>query len=92
MRRDERGKGDRDEAEADDRRRPGYGDEALVAPADAEQRHARLNQHQRKREHQRVVAELGGGERADSPTHCTLPSVSCQTPCAFSASTTSFGI
>ncbi len=93
MRCDERGEGDRDEAEADDRRRPGNGDQSLVAPADPDQRHARLDEHQRQREDQRIVAEFGDGERADRAAHCVaFPSVSCQTPCAFSVSTTSFGM
>ena len=92
VRRDERAEGDRHEAEADDRRRSRHCDEALVAPADAKQRHARLDEHQRQREHQRVVAELGDGKHAGRAAHCTLPFVSCQTPCAFKASTTSFGM
>ena len=82
---DERGEGDGDQRELEQRRVAPDGHKSDVANTRAPERDDCLGERSREREHK--------GEMADLDNHCVAAVVpSCQRPCFLSASTTSRGI
>ena len=82
-----------DKNELRERRRRRHAQQRRIVIARADNRHRGLNQRQPKRQHQRVMAELGNHLPA-SPTGIAArrPYASFQCPDFFNASATSFGI
>ena len=96
----QRREGQGHEPEGRERHRLADGHQPSVAGLGAPDRQHRLDDGEPERQHQRVVADFGDHHGRRSPSLAYWPaapgspavSPSCQWPCAFSASATSFGM